>query len=395
MICFLSIFFASTQAHAYIGPGLGLGAIGLFFAVIGSLGLAFFAILYYPIKRFIQRRFKSKATGQETIPDDVERKSKASFKQKLSLIFLGIFSGLMLAEAVLRFVPIAPKWFHVDLDQALGEINWSDNPNLVFFPTHIADPRLSINGPKSPGTVRVVVLGDSVTRGNCNGSSNIEPEQNLSRVLERLLNEHALPNSKYEVINLGVTGYNTLQESEYLREVGLSFQPDLVIVIYSLNDALARDKKVGKGFSFVNYWDRLTPAFSRLAIISVAFRFLWTLSRGRDGLVEDWDIPKTGFRKIRAMASEKGFRTLVGIVPQFEGNGEYKRGKDHRIVGNLAKSFGFEVLDFYDSFILETTDFRTLLGRCILDHPDERGHKVMGEALFKKITSFEPHLAAK
>lgn len=45
-----------TPAHAYLGPGLGLGAIGAVLGLILSLFLALFAIFWYPIKR----RFKKK-----------------------------------------------------------------------------------------------------------------------------------------------------------------------------------------------------------------------------------------------------------------------------------------------------------------------------------------------
>ncbi len=43
-------------AFAYIGPGLGAGAIGVVLGVLGSIVLAIFAVVYYPIKRMIKRR---------------------------------------------------------------------------------------------------------------------------------------------------------------------------------------------------------------------------------------------------------------------------------------------------------------------------------------------------
>lgn len=45
-------------AHAYMGPGLGAGAIGAILGVIGSIFLALFAVLYYPIKRALKKRGK-------------------------------------------------------------------------------------------------------------------------------------------------------------------------------------------------------------------------------------------------------------------------------------------------------------------------------------------------
>lgn len=47
-------------AHAYIGPGMGGGAIAALIGLLGSVILAFVGILYFPIKRALKRR-KAKA----------------------------------------------------------------------------------------------------------------------------------------------------------------------------------------------------------------------------------------------------------------------------------------------------------------------------------------------
>ena len=52
----LLLFTAPADANAYMGPGLGLGLISVALGFIGSIGLGFFAILWYPVKRFLRRR---------------------------------------------------------------------------------------------------------------------------------------------------------------------------------------------------------------------------------------------------------------------------------------------------------------------------------------------------
>jgi hypothetical protein len=42
-------------AHAYIGPGLGLGTLAMVLGVIGSVFLAIFAIIWYPFKRLFKK----------------------------------------------------------------------------------------------------------------------------------------------------------------------------------------------------------------------------------------------------------------------------------------------------------------------------------------------------
>ncbi|WP_254430638.1 MULTISPECIES: hypothetical protein [unclassified Ruegeria] len=63
-IASLAIVFPQA-AFAYIGPGLGAGALGVVLGVIGSVLLALFAILYYPVKRMLKRRrAKASADGE-------------------------------------------------------------------------------------------------------------------------------------------------------------------------------------------------------------------------------------------------------------------------------------------------------------------------------------------
>jgi hypothetical protein len=55
--CLLLI--APQAAMAYSGPGLGLGAVGVAFGIVGSILLGIFSVLWYPFKRLI-RRFRGK-----------------------------------------------------------------------------------------------------------------------------------------------------------------------------------------------------------------------------------------------------------------------------------------------------------------------------------------------
>lgn len=47
------LLMGSQPAIAYVGPGLGLGAIGAIIGVVFSVLLAIFAIFWYPIKRWL------------------------------------------------------------------------------------------------------------------------------------------------------------------------------------------------------------------------------------------------------------------------------------------------------------------------------------------------------
>lgn len=60
----LVTLFHYEQAHAYIGPGVGAGAISVVLGVLASIFLAFVAILWYPMKRFLKSRKKRKEQNE-------------------------------------------------------------------------------------------------------------------------------------------------------------------------------------------------------------------------------------------------------------------------------------------------------------------------------------------
>jgi hypothetical protein len=56
LLMFVFLALHPIAAQAYIGPGVGAGAIAAVLGVIASIFLALFAVIYYPVKRMIKRR---------------------------------------------------------------------------------------------------------------------------------------------------------------------------------------------------------------------------------------------------------------------------------------------------------------------------------------------------
>lgn len=67
-IAALVLVFEPGAAMAYIGPGVATGAIAAVLGVIGSIFLAIFAVLYYPVKRMLKRRRKAAGSGSPQPP---------------------------------------------------------------------------------------------------------------------------------------------------------------------------------------------------------------------------------------------------------------------------------------------------------------------------------------
>lgn len=84
--------------------------------------------------------------------------------------------------------------------------------------------------PKQEGAFRIVVMGDSVSFGYGVAETEAYPQ-----ILEELLSD-LVPDARIEVVNLGVGGYNAYNEARLLEGVGRSYEPDLVLVQFCIND---------------------------------------------------------------------------------------------------------------------------------------------------------------
>src|SRR5262245_48515932 len=108
--------------------------------------------------------------------------------------------------------------------------------------------------PKPPGVLRVVALGDSFTQGY-----GVEEYQAWPRRLETVLD--ARRPGRYEVVNLGVPGTNPRDYLAHLRDPGLAYEPDVVLVTVMGNDV--EDRWVQREFGVQFASDVLVDARRR------------------------------------------------------------------------------------------------------------------------------------
>lgn len=57
----------APAAEAYVGPGVGMGAIALVAGMLGSLVLWFTAILWYPFRRMLHRRREAMKRSADSV----------------------------------------------------------------------------------------------------------------------------------------------------------------------------------------------------------------------------------------------------------------------------------------------------------------------------------------
>lgn len=155
---------------------------------------------------------------------------------KLLLAFVAGVGSLELALRVLNVqVPLRRMWCW----QAF--LGWTQLPRARFDytlegrPVHLEFNALGFRDgehelAKPPGTRRVVVVGDSF----CEAA-----QVNLLETFQQLLRAHleSAGGGPVEAINLGVGDWGQAQELLALRDLGLAYQPDLVVCeVFPLND---------------------------------------------------------------------------------------------------------------------------------------------------------------
>lgn len=309
--------------------------------------------------------------------------------KKSALAMASVLICLLLSEAAVRLLHMAPGVNRIRVDMPHGSFESTTNTVLRYVPSP-GSGDINASGfrdreyprAKPKGTLRILVIGDSVGYGFCNDRAVIAPEDVFAKQLERnLARSSPVP---VEVINLCVSGYDTVQEVEFLAQKGLALDPDIVLVAYCLNDEFDASAELNRFRSDPQF--ALESTIGRhLVLRSHLARLIWL--RHRPARTQDVAVPAvsradSGFGRLAALADQHGFKPVIVVFPLFEPVATYRWRAQHAHVAQLAARHGFPELDLLDSFVAESGgDLRRLQGRCNREHPDELGHRVAARAI--------------
>ncbi len=185
---------------------------------------------------------------------------------------------------------------------------------------------------------RILILGDSVTFG-----WGVNLEDTFVKKLEKILNERE--GREFEVINLGVPGYNTRQEVEFFKEKGLALDPDLVLVGFLDND-------FNPPIDFPRVPRLLSPLFHHLYLVRTGYRvYLWIESyknrtearrarraRSQGSLLE----VTTALEELTSIGAQRGFAAVLIVFDLY-------RKETRQLIG-LGPQMGLKTLDLSHSW---------------------------------------------
>ncbi len=178
-----------------------------------------------------------------------EHSGKAKrFLPRLTLVFLGVLIGAVVAEAGLRIAGYSYPGFYMP-DSIRGHA-LIPNREGWYRKEGEAYVRINSNGlhdrehstTKPQNTIRLAVLGDSYAE-----AFQVSLEQAFWAVMEQKLRScDAFSNKQIELLNFGVSGYGPAQELLTLRGKVWDYSPDIVLLTITTNNDITDNSRALK-----------------------------------------------------------------------------------------------------------------------------------------------------
>ena len=266
------------------------------------------------------------------------------------------------------------------VDHVLNSRGWRDVEHSVTKPAR---------------TYRILGLGDSYLFGQ-----GVEfREICLNRLGELLAKQ--FPEQTVEVINTGVSGYNTADELRLLEDCGLAYQPDLVILHFVLNDVepdltLHHDHQVEFFVNFTSIFQQpdwlsqhseLWGFLRQRTLESLTARnYIHDCLRSFEEDSSKWEQCRKAILEIRNRCQETKTPLFIVIFPFFyELDRDYPFQPIHEVVHRFCETEAIPVLDLRDNYRqyrgpemwVDASD----------PHPNARAHAIAAQAIAADLLS--------
>ena len=342
-----------------------------------------------------------------------------SRKADLALLISSILFSLVILEVGVRLLLPPPdqikmKVFDAEIGKTLRPGYEGSHVGVeVKFNSHgLRSPEIPLEKPDD--TYRILVLGDSWTFG-----VGVPQDKTYPAQLELLLREQN-PDRKIEVINAGVSGYETYNEAVYFGRSGHKFEPDLVIIgFYPVNDLHdkkskyerhARERAAHPTWYFIRtfpkthlrsyqYYGYLRSDLKRSyrtwrqgridfnagpEELDNSYDVEWTLLYRDD--FQGWITAKESLASIVEIADKTNCPVVLAVFPDLRELKHYRTSLQGRFYPKLEKTavgLGIKVLDMAPSlYPYEGKEGQIALGDTKgSTHPNIRGHRLLAEYL--------------
>ena len=233
---------------------------------------------------------------------------------------------------------------------------------------------------------RIIVLGDSHTLG-----WGVAFDDLFSKVLERRLNGTG---TAHEVINLGAGNYNSTMEVELFKWKGLDLDPDVVLLVYFVNDTEPVPRpKSAVSYAVLKHSYFCSFLFDRL--VRVRSRFVrgsgWSsYYRGLYSEENEANREKNrqSIQELIRLSDERGIDLLIANLPELHSLEDYPFAYATDYIRAIAGEGGVPFVDLLPA--LSTCRPESLWVSNEDPHANARAHAIIAERIYEEIRPEPP-----
>lgn len=350
----------------------------------------------------------------------LRRLTRAPGFESALLLALSVFMPLVIAERGLApWIARPPVTSLYLADSTLGwrhrpgAVDWWEGVQVRINGKGLRGPELPYDKPDS--ATRLLYLGDSVTFGDK------LPDDSLTypyRVEAALHHRVARP---VETINAGVSGYSPWQELAFLRDEGLRYDPDVVVVGFVLNDVTEKFELLRFGGSWQGWQLGRSPQSAvrrfllQTNIVTLGRRLMaqWRLgsdlqqgAQERERLnvrmlvdepdapivSEAWSVTLENLSELAGLARARGIPAVLVVFPfTFQFDRTPDTAAPQRILREFAAAHGIHEIDLLPVLRMRATEAGVDPSTYFVDtnHLSPLGARVVGEAIADSLVGWD------
>jgi lysophospholipase L1-like esterase len=233
---------------------------------------------------------------------------------------------------------------------------------------------------KPSDKLRIMMLGDSFTVG-----WGAKFDETFPKRIERMYADRGI---QAEAINTGVGNYNTIQEVEYYLTEGYKYNPDIVVLNFTFNDA-----------------EPVPVSSPPTTILRICYSCIFVAGRidsvlrefgdkkewtdyylglyGDDGQAKGWLDAKTYIAKLAAFTKAHGTKLLIASMPELHDVQHYRLQRITDLVHEAADENGVHFVDLLP--YVQGVPSPELWVTPPDPHPNGLAHKLFADGIFEAL----------
>jgi lysophospholipase L1-like esterase len=242
---------------------------------------------------------------------------------------------------------------------------------------------------KLKNTIRIAAIGDSFTFGA--GIKNVN--DTYPKVLDRELNLLNRSN-KYEVMNFGIPGYDTLEELKCIKNKALKYKPDIIIMGFVFNDLSNIDPRIKAieeriEIPYLGFWLRDISYFYYFleSRVNKLIENIKLKKKYDAAILETYNssinqnYTRVLYREISNISQQNNITVVMLVFPAMFNLKEYPWTAINDFAREIAKENNFYVVDLLNDYKREGEE--KLRVNKYDAHPNELGQKIAADKILE------------